>query len=272
MEQSGYFLRIQAWRDEREKKISGPHGWISTAGLFWLEEGENRMGSGSSNPIRLLEKSAPEYSGVFIYRDGLVKFQAQDEVEILYEGRSIKEAAITVDEDSSEVIHLNDLELYVIRRGQRLGVRIFDPDNPGLKKFEGLSWFLIDTDYCLEAAFVPFPKAEIKQVINILGDMESMEFPGIIEFLWNGQKFQLEPVVVEDGKLWIMFCDVTNRDQTYPAGRYLTCDPPQGGRIILDFNKAYNPPCAYTDYATCPIPPLSNHLPFPVLAGEQRFR
>jgi len=266
-----YNEAIESWRKEREQNLYAPHGWLATAGLFWLNPGENRMGSGSKNPVRLPMDSAPEFAGTFSLIDGKVSLMAAPKVEMYFGGKSIIETEIPVGDDSSTAIDLNELKIFVLRRGERLGVRVFDPNNPNRLQFTGLNWFPIDPAYCLQARFTPFRVRKPVDIVNLLGDIEPMECPGMVEFDLRGESFRLEPVERGDGRFWFMFCDLTNGVQTYKGGRYLFSDAPKDQMITLDFNRAQNPPCAFTEFATCPIPPVSNRLPIEIKAGERRY-
>ncbi len=151
-------------------------------------------------------------------------------------------------------------------------MRIYDKNHPQLKQFVVLRWFPIQPDYCIEADFIPFEQPKIMSIVNVLGDTLEMESPGYTEFQLQGQVCRLHAVPVEESdRLWFLFQDATSSDATYPGGRFLTSDAPEDNKVTLDFNKAHNPPCAYTDFATCPLPPPVNRLPVRVSAGESRY-
>lgn len=263
-----YLSELTAWRDRREEDLKAPHGWLSTAGLFWLNEGENRMGTGAACPIRLLPGSGPDDAGTFIKAGDSIYLEAAPGVEIQFESQPVTRAELPIQGDSSDAVTLGGLRIYVLKRGLRYGVRIFDPENPARKHFKGCTWFPVDERLRLAAQFAPFDLPRPTQILNLLGDTEEMMMPGILEFRLDETLFRLEPFVREDGKLWILFRDLTNGELTYPAGRYLMTDPPQAGEVVLDFNRSYNPPCAFTPFATCPLPPPANRLPVRIEAGE----
>lgn len=266
-----YFAAIENWRRERAAKLSAPHGWLATAGLFWLEPGENRMGAGTSNPIRLQPGSGPEFAGIFHLTGDQVICEAAAGVEIHYREALVSSTPITIDDETSEPLFLKDLKIFVIRRGVRLGVRIFDPQNSALASFTGLNWYEIDPEYRVSGKFFPTEEPRQIQIVTLLGDLVDMPFPGSVEFVLNGQELRLDPVLNDDGSFWFMFRDLTNGMETYPAGRYLVAEPPENGQVWLDFNRAYNPPCAFTEFATCPLPPPTNRLAVPIRAGERLF-
>jgi uncharacterized protein len=268
-----YSASILAWQQAREQRLMDPHGWLATAGLFWLEPGENRMGSAITNSIRLLPGSGPDFAAIFTRQTGLhgdeVILTAAPDVQICVAGVPVSNRALEIVEGSSELITLNDLHIYVIERGSRLGVRIFDPANPALKTFKGLQWFPVDAGFCVSARFVPYDEPRTIPILDILGDTNEMPSPGLVSLDLCGRSFAMEPIQREDGGFWFIFRDLTAGRLTYSAGRYLNTEPPSDGFVTIDFNKAYSPPCAFTPFATCPLPPLANRLPVEILAGEK---
>ena len=273
MDEKSYADSIRKWRQEYAQKLMSPEGWLAISGLFWLDQGENRMGAHPSNRIILPPHSAPENSGIFTLRDREITLQAAEDVQMTISDQPVTTTQIAIDSyGSSEWISLNDLKISVIQRGARYGVRIYDKNHPQLKQFVVLRWFPIQPDYCVDAQFVPFAEPKIMSIVNVLGDTLEMESPGYAEFSLNGQVCRLHAVPVEElDRLWFLFQDATSSDATYPGGRFLTSDAPKEDKVTLDFNKAHNPPCAYTDFATCPLPPPVNRLPVRVSSGELRY-
>jgi uncharacterized protein len=273
MDEESYADSIRKWRQEYAQKLMSPEGWLAISGLFWLDQGENRMGVHPSNRIILPPDSAAESSGIFTLRDREITLQAAEGVQMTINDQPVTIAQIAIDSyGSSAWIALNDLKISVIQRGSRYGVRIYDKNHPQLKEFVELRWFPIQLEYCSEANFIPFEQPKIMSIVNVLGDTLEMESPGYVEFLLQGQVCRLHAVPVEESdRLWFLFQDVTSSDATYPGGRFLTTEAPNKGRVTLDFNQAHNPPCAYTDFATCPLPPSINRLPVRVSAGESRY-
>jgi uncharacterized protein (DUF1684 family) len=273
MDEKTHADSIRKWRQEYAQHLMSPEGWLAISGLFWLDQGENHMGAHPSNRIILPPHSAPEDSGTFILRDREITLQVTGSVKMTINDQPISNTQIVIDSyGSSEWISLNDLKLSVIQRGARYGVRIYDKNHPQLKQFVVLRWFPIQLDYCIEASFVPFDQPKTMYIVNVLGDTLEMASPGYAEFPLQGQVCRLHAVPVEESdRLWFLFQDVTSSDATYPGGRFLTTDAPHENIVTLDFNKAHNPPCAYTDFATCPLPPSINRLPVRVSAGESRY-
>jgi uncharacterized protein (DUF1684 family) len=241
--------------------------------LFWLEEGENRFGSDPSNQVALPVGAAPPYSGVFIYKEDKIVLRAAEGVTLTMDGKPVTVTQVKLNEyGSSEWILLNELKLSVIQRGTRYGVRVYDPNNPSRKQFVSLHWFPIEEAYRIEAAFIPYDPVQKITIVNVIGDALEMVCPGYAEFTLHGESCRLYAIDSDDdGRLWFMFRDATSGSLTYPGGRYLISPQPEGGKVIVDFNRTYNPPCAYTDFATCPIPPVANRLKVPVMAGELKF-
>jgi uncharacterized protein len=254
-----YRESIEGWRQERERKLRAEDGWLAVAGLFWLREGESRLGTAAGNDIVLPAGSAPERAGTITLRGGRVTLRLGTEAE-----RELRA-------DSDDVATLGRLRLSVIERSGRHGLRVRDPDNPRRRAFTGLQWYPVDPAYRVTAKFVPAEGKRTIGIVNILGDALEMPSPGHVEFTLHGQALRLEPVLEDDTpELFFIFRDTTAGRSTYPAGRYLYAEPPRDGVVTLDFNKAYSPPCAFTDFATCPLPPPGNRLPLAVEAGEKR--
>jgi uncharacterized protein (DUF1684 family) len=271
MIERGYSERIQQWRSQREISLSDPYGWLAAAGLFWLIPGENRMGSAPESLIRLPVDTFPPYSGSFIYENDSIWLVPTHGTDIEMSGRCFERTRIVFEDDSSPEIIIGGLKMYVIRRGSRYGVRIFDPENPHRLSFTGLNWFPISKDLIIQANFTPFNTARTVQLVNILGDPVEMVSPGLFDFEIEDKNYHLQPVLADDNRFWILFRDKTNGSLTYSAGRYLYVDQPQEGSATLDFNKSYNPPCAYTAYATCPLPLPGNQIDYPIIAGEMLY-
>jgi uncharacterized protein (DUF1684 family) len=273
MDEKSYVDSIRKWRQEYAQKLMSPDGWLAISGLFWLDQGENRIGAHPSNRIVLPPHSAPEFSGIFTLRDREVTLQAAEDVQMTINDQPVTTTQVVIDSyGSSEWIALNDLKLSVIQRGSRYGVRIYDKNHPQLKQFVALRWFPIQPDYCIEASFIPFEQPKTMSIVNVVGDTLEMESPGYAEFTLQGQVCCLHAVLVEESdRLRFLFQDATSSDATYPGGRFLTTEAPDKGHVTLDFNQAHNPPCAYTDFATCPLPSPINRLPVRVSAGESRY-
>jgi uncharacterized protein (DUF1684 family) len=270
----GYRAEVQKWRDDREARLKADGGWLQVAGLFWLKEGANTFGTDPKSAIVLPAGSAPAHAGVFELKAGTVAVRLEPGVEATVDGKAIATQPLRPDVPGpADVVKLGPrLSLHVIARGGRLGIRMKDKESPLLKEFTGLRWFPVREEYRVDARFVPYTPPKQVPVPNILGQVENLPSPGYAVFTLAGREVRLDPVLEEPGatELFFIFRDETAKKETYPAGRFLYTALPKDGRVVLDFNRAYSPPCAFTPYATCPLPPRQNRLPVRIEAGEMR--
>lgn len=267
------FYELAAWREQRAERLQAPDSWLAVAGLDWLEEGANPIGSAHESAVKLPEGSAPERAAVLHLDGERLMLEPVSSSGITYNGESVRgplEIEILPEKGSSAAIRFGRLTLYVLQRETLFGVRIYDPEHPARLKFTGLDWFPPDPAWCVRARFVAEPGA--LPIVNVLGQAEEALCPGYVEFTVEEQILRLYPLADSaEESFWFIFRDQTAGVNTYPSGRYLIAAPPEDGRIVLDFNRAYNPPCAYTPFATCPLPPAQNRLPLAITAGEKHF-
>lgn len=272
---NAYRQEIEQWRSERLKNLTADAGWLTLAGLFWLKEGENRMGSDASNDIVLPKEKAPGYAGSLWLEQGAVRLAAPPGAGMTYQNQAVGQLALKSDADGGDptVLSLGTLSLQVIKRGDRLGLRVKDRENPARKEFAGLDYYPADSKWRIEARFEPYNPPKMIPIVNVLGMTEDSPSPGALVFEVGGRSYRLDAITEEGSKeLFIIFADQTSGKQTYGAGRYLYAAPANAkGIVVLDFNKAYNPPCAFTSYATCPLPPAQNRLALGVEAGEKKY-
>lgn len=255
---SSYRDSIHEWQQKRDAGLRSPNSWLTLVGLFWLKPGENTIGSADSNDFVLPKDSAAAHVGVLKLQGDKIMFTAPD-------GAS---RVLSYDEDKPDEVRSGSVSFYIIKRGDRFAVRAKDSASPVLKKFTGMKYFPINPALHLDATFIPDRK--IVPILNILGETEKQESPGIVEFTYRGERYHLRPIY-EGKTLFFLFKDPTNKTETYQAGRMLNTPLPENGKVDLDFNRSYNPPCTFTLYATCPLPPKENALPFRVDAGELRY-
>jgi uncharacterized protein (DUF1684 family) len=268
---SSYSAQIEAWRQHREDNLRSENGWLTVAGLFWLKEGASTMGTGKGNNFALPPDSAPEKVGTFNFHSGKTEFTAAPGVEVTVNGKPAATASLTDDSGGTpDVLRIGNLSMFVIQRGKRFGIRLKDKDSEVRRKFTGTHWFPVAEEYRVTAKFVPYTPARKIAVPNILGDVDQEDSPGYVEFTLKGQQFRLDPVT-EGDLLFFIFKDLTAGKETYPSGRFVYADLPKNGEVVLDFNQAVNPPCAFTPFATCPLPPAQNHLAIRIEAGELRY-
>ncbi len=266
--QAPYKAEIEKWRQTREANLEKDDGWLTVAGLYWLKEGVNRVGTDGSNQVVLPQGSAPARVGSFVLRAGKTTFTTEAGVAVTSGGKPIQSLAMRSDTPGpADVIAVGRLSMFVIQRGKRLGIRLRDTKSSFRSGFTGLDWFPVDEAWRIRAKWAPYTPIKQIDVLSIIGDTERQPCPGYASFQIAGKEYRLEPVL-EDGQLFFIFKDLTAGQETDPSGRFLYADPPREGQVILDFNKAYNPPCAFTPYATCPLPPPQNRLAVRIPAGE----
>jgi uncharacterized protein len=269
--QSDYKTQIEQWHARRVEALTSDSGWLTVAGLFWLKEGRNTVGAGAGNQILLPKGSAPDKLGVFEFHNGATTFEPAPGADVSVDGKPAVASPLKSDASGApDVIQIRDLTMYVIQRGKRFGIRLKDKNSKMRDEFTEIKYFPIDERYRVKAKFVPYHPPKMIPVPDILGETSNEPSPGYAEFTLNGHACRLDPVA-EGDVLFYIFKDLTSGKETYPPGRFLYADLPKNGEVILDFNKAYNPPCAFTPYATCPLPPPENHLPIRIEAGELRY-
>ncbi len=258
------------FREQREASLKQPTGWLSVAGLFWLHDGAMALGSDPQSDI-VLPASAPKRAGTLRMRAGVVTFEPWKGVAATVSGKPATGAALKPDTDEHpDVIQIGTLALTIIKRGDHTGVRLRDPDAATRREFTGCKWFPVSAAWRVKAKWVAYPEPKKIKITNILGMTSDEPSPGYAEFTMNGKTLRLEPVGDNTG-FEFMFKDATSGSTTYAPGRFLDTDPPKDGIVVLDFNQAYNPPCAFTAFATCPLPPKQNALPVAVDAGEKNY-
>jgi uncharacterized protein (DUF1684 family) len=268
-----YVREIEAWQRQRLQRLTADGGWLTVAGLFWLKPGANTFGADTGNDIVLPAHSAPPQAGTFVLEKGRVQVKVRPGAPVTLAGKPVTAMALRTDAAGAEpdVLALGALTMQIIDRGGRLGVRLKDGKSPARAKFKGLRYLPIDPRYRIVAAFIPNTKPVSIKVPNVLGMVESMPSPGHASFTIEGAPAPLRlDAVLEPGEtqLFFIFTDKTAGKTTYGGGRFLYADPPVDGKLVLDFNRAYSPPCAFTAHATCPLPPENNRLPVAIEAGE----
>lgn len=266
---------IEAWRARRIANLKRQDGWLTLVGLFWLQEGENRIGSDPhSNRIVFPKDTTPGAIGSLDLSKGTVTLRAEPDSGLTSEGRPVTTLALRSDaEGAPTVVRSGRISFFVIKRGERLGVRVKDSANPTLRDFHGIDSYTIDPRWRFEARWEPYRPPKTISVPNILGSIDEEKSPGAVVFEVGGRPYRLD-AVQEAGSddLFLIFGDQTNGEETYGGGRFLYASPPdKEGRVVVDFNKAYNPPCVFTPYATCPLPPRQNRLALRVEAGEKKY-
>ena len=266
----GYEKEILDWRAKYQEKLVADDGWLTVAGLSWLSEGVNTVGSGEAFDVRLTPSFGGSKLGEITLTGDSARLSVAEGVPATVGGQPVDDIELSPKDGKPPVVDIGSQSFFLIKREDRIGIRVKDRNNPLRLNFAGLSWYSVDPALRFEADFEPFNEPREILVPNVLGGTFKYKSPGVLVFQIKGKKYRLQPVV-EGEKLFIIFRDQTSRSETYGAGRFLYAEKPVDGKVILDFNKAKNPPCAYTAFATCPLPPQQNRLSVAIKAGEKRF-
>lgn len=272
---------VAAWKKARFERLQRPDGWLTLVGLGWLAPGDNSVGSDPKSAVVLPVGKAPAQLGILHLAEAgkppTLTFRAAKGAAVTHDGAPVSTLDLVADADAKAdsgptVLVHGSLSFFAIRRGDRLGVRVKDSEAATLKAFHGLDYFPLEPKWKLVARFEAAAEPKEIPIPNALGFDEPILSPGHVVFTVDGQEHRLLALDdTGDGRLFLVFGDKTNGRETYGGGRFLYTDPPQGGRVELDFNRAYNPPCVFTPYATCPLPPRENRLPMRIEAGEKSF-
>jgi uncharacterized protein (DUF1684 family) len=268
---TSYVAEIEKYRADRIAELKDDAGFLTLAGLYWLKAGDNTAGSDKKNDF-VLPPGAPSKLGVFTLKEGRVFFTADPSASVTSEGKPITAREMSFDWREQRAIVSGNLRMFPIRRGQQIAIRLRDLKSEKRANFPGLKYYPIATAYRITAKFIPYDKPKAIPIVNVTGQVIDMESPGVVHFTLRGRQLRLDAMYEDDRRLdlFFIFTDPTSRDATYQAGRYLHSPLPKDGTVILDFNKAYSPPCAFNDFATCPLPPKQNRLPVRIEAGELR--
>lgn len=270
-----YATSLQTWREERLAGLRGPQGWLALAGLRWLEDGEYRLGADPAADI-VFPEGAPATIGTLTRRGGEVRLRVAAGVDARSEGRAIEEIGLRSDADPSRPADRVQIggrfTFVVIARGERLALRWYDAESPERKEFAGIEAFPVAARWRVRARFEAFAAPRTIEHPTVVGTGQTAEIPGVAVFSIDGREHRLTPILERGAagpELLFVFSDATRGVETYRGGRFLVVPLPRGEALELDFNRAHNPPCAFTPYATCPVPREENHLPVRVEAGEK---
>jgi len=261
---------LATFRKQREVEIGGETGWAALTGLHWLTNGTMTVGRDSRNAVVLTAPSAPATLGTLNVTDTSVTLHVAAGVPARVKGQPVTEVQLRPGTEASDGLTVGGMTMVVIKRGRGMALRVWDAAAPGRIAFKGLRWYPAEPKLKVEAKFIPHqPPGKVK-IQNIIGETIEMSNPGAVAFTIGGTLYRLEALLESDDadELFFMFKDGTSNKTTYGAGRYLYTPLPKDGRVTLDFNRAMNPPCAFTSFATCPLPPMPNRLTVPIPAGE----
>jgi len=268
-----YVKEINEWGQKRINRLKADDGWLNLVGRFWLVQGESTFGSSKDNDIVVESAKLPEHIGSFFFVDSIVTFKAKDGVEVLHNGNAVKEIVLIDDQKKDiTVLQIGSVKFNLIIRDTLYGIRFRDLNSDLVKNFKGVERFPIDESWKITAKFEAYNPVKEIDVPNVLGQISKEKCPGAIVFERDGRTHRIDAVDEGDDKLFLIIADQTSGEETYGGGRFMYVNKPDStGTILLDFNKAYNPPCVFTKYATCPLPPLQNFLKLRIEAGEKVY-
>jgi uncharacterized protein len=270
-EDAAYRASVEKWRQDYEADLKSDHGWLTISGLFWLHEGENHFGSDPLNDVVLPQGGVLGDAGYLEVRGGKITAHVNPGVPFTMNGKPVETVELRPD-SKDDRLEMGDLSLWIHASGNRLTARLKDKNSALRKNFTGLHWFPIDESYRVTARYTPYEEDKKIQIQNLAGDSLTVPVSGYVAFTLRGQELHLDAQADDSGALSFVFRDLTSSKETYAAGRFLDTEPVKDGEVILDFNEAYNPPCAYNPYTTCPIPPPQNRLRVRIEAGEMAYK
>ena len=266
---SDYLKELNDWHKQREENLKKENGWLNLAGLFWLNEGRNTIGSDTKNDHLFPGDKCPDFLGEIFLQNGEVEFSVLNGHEVFIEGVKIQKAKIFPSEKPI-ILQYGSLKWFIIKRGEKFAIRLRDLKSPFLEEFTHIEHFKIDPKWNFTAKFVKTENKKIS-ILDITGQTSQQDSPGKLVFRIGKKEYSLD-VLAEGDQFFVIFGDKTNKISTYGGGRYIYTNlPDAGGNVKIDFNKAYNPPCAFTPYATCPLPPKQNLLSVKIAAGEKNY-
>lgn len=273
--QAAHAAEVEDWFSRRVARLTEPYGWLSLVGLHWLEGNAWRLGSAPDNDVVL--SVGPKHLGVLRRgADDSFLLVLADGVDAGIGDAGLKSATLSSGDNAAPVeVHVGDARIVLLDRGHgRYALRVRDPQAPSRTGFAGIERYPVQYDWRFDARWQQHETPRGIEIVDVTGAVNTMRSPGSVEFEVDGRSFTLDAVQEEgDTQLWLILADRTSGRDTYGAGRFLyTPLPDEAGRVVVDFNRAYNPPCAFTEYSTCPLPPPQNRLDLPVTAGEKRYR
>lgn len=263
---------VDNWHKDRVARLQAEGGWLSLVGLSWLQEGENRVGSDDAAQVKF-PSSAPGSIGTFVRTGEKVVFRAAKGVAVTVDGKPVESIdALSDEKGAPTTFKTGSFTFHLIKRGAKLGVRIKDANAATRTGFKGIERYPVDGKWKVTARFEAFPDKRTLKIPTVIGTVEDMVAPGTVVFSVDGKPYRLDPVIEEGSdELFFIFADETSGKETYGAGRFLYAPMPKDGVVVIDFNRAYNPPCAFTKFATCPLPPAQNRMKVAVTAGEKKY-
>lgn len=267
-----YLAEINNWHSKRTENLKKENGWLNLVGLFWLEQGENTFGTNAKNKMIFPADRGSDFMGKLILLDSIITLEPNENVDIKVNGKNAEQMILKDDMSGSpDIMEFGSLKWFIIKRGEKIGVRLRDLNAPLLAQFKGIERFPINSDWRIEAEFIPYNPPKKLLIPTVIGTIEEELSPGAVKFVKDGKDYKFD--VQDAGKQYFaVFADLTSGKETYGGGRFLYIDKPDStGKFFVDFNKTYNPPCVFTKYATCPLPTKDNYLKLEITAGEKNF-
>jgi len=272
IDQVAYAQEMNEWLKSRFNTLNAPDGWLSLVGLEWMEEGENTFGGSVENNLKIAGENVPDQLGKLVLEGNQVRIFPLSDSLMTIDGDSIEDGQVIWEKgEKTSIVELGNISFLVIERQGKVGIRVRDSKSKTLRAFQGTDFFPTDPTWRKIATFKPYEGGKELKVQNIIGTVETQISPGFLEFSHDGSQYQLD-VIIEDDQYFMIFGDLTNGEETYGAGRYMyTTFPDENNKVVLDFNKSYSPPCVFTEFATCPLPPPQNVLPIAIPVGELTY-
>jgi uncharacterized protein len=271
---TNYTAAIEDWRSQRLSGLTSENGWLTLVGLYWFKPGDNTFGRASDNALVLNHSALAEHAGTFMLDKEAVRFTAAGDANVTSNGQAVTSIVMAPDtRGEPTILASGTLRFFVIDRVGHTGLRVRDVASPLRTQFKGLEYFPIDEHWAVHAQFHPYNPVKQVPIVNVLGMVDNMTAPGYLTFTRDGREWRLDALLEDPhaDELFIMFADATSGRETYGAGRFMYLPQAKSGEVPLDFNKAYNPPCAFNEFATCPLPPKQNRLALRVEAGEKAY-
>lgn len=269
-----YRQSVEQWRANRDEGLRKPDGWFSYAGAGIVNLGRSTIGSASDNTI-VLPKGPARIGTLTVNKAGTARFRAERGSGVLIDGKPARGKVVLKDNADGATptrVAIGDAWFYLVHMGDVIGWRFRDPDSPALKAFSGIEYFPVDPSWRIEADWHPFEPAHEIELVTIINTLERAPVPGKAVFERDGRPHELQAVLEDDGRLFFIFADQTSGKETYGAGRFVYADPARDGKVVIDFNKAFNPPCSLSPHVICPTAPPENRLRLRVDAGEKTYR
>ena len=267
-----YVNDVNSWHKQREISLTASNGWVNLAGLFWLKEGKNSFGSAPNNDIVFNSPDMPALAGYFELKENTVTWTTAKGSIVTIKDSSIEQAMLFQKGSfRAPLVSLGHFRWNIIQREDKIGVRFRDLESEAVKKFPGIKRYPVDSTWRIPATLEVAVNNTLA-ITNVLGQTNNQNTPGKLVFTIGHTVYRLDALEETPGELFIIFGDATSGKETYPSGRFLYAKKPKAGEVtFIDFNKAFNPPCAFSKYATCPLPPKQNILPIAITAGEKLF-